>query len=207
MAYSSFTNLKKVIDKFGIHVEKSIFIPEKELVLLQPSSWLITTLQKGNMMGFRSEKERSERLVHPILAELATLDTNQITIYSGHELNVDIKQGLNGECDYLLALGKKVIDFVATPLFSVVEAKKQDIEYGTAQCAAQIIGAIKYNELDNIRLPYLYGATTDGQKWRFLKFENNTLYINDDYYFLSNLPLLLSALQFVIDDCKKMTIK
>jgi hypothetical protein len=204
MAYSSFRNLKKVADKFSIQVVNKSLFNESDIKLIAPSEWVKTSMEMANIMGFFTEKERSERLVHPILAELVTINNAQITVYSGQELNVD--KELAGECDYLMAIGHKVIDFVSTPLFSVVEAKKQDIEHGTAQCTAQMIGAIRYNKLDNIELPYIYGATTDGQKWRFMKLENQTLTIHPTYYYLSDLSKLISVFAYLIDDCRSFNV-
>jgi hypothetical protein len=204
MAYSSFRNLKKVADKFSIQVVNKSLFNESDIKLIAPSEWVKTSMEMANIMGFFTEKERSERLVHPILAELVTINNAQITVYSGQELNID--KELAGECDYLMAIGHKVIDFVSTPLFSVVEAKKQDIEHGTAQCTAQMIGAIRYNKLDNIELPYIYGATTDGQKWRFMKLENQVLTIHPTYYYLSDLSKLISVFAYLIDDCRSFNI-
>jgi hypothetical protein len=205
MAYSSFRNLKKVTEKFGIKVVNQTLFNDADIKLIEPSDWLKTSMEMAEMMGFFSEKERSERLVHPVLAELVKINNAQITLYSGQELNVD--KELTGECDYLMTIGHKVIDFVSTPLFSVVEAKKQDIEHGTAQCTAQMIGAVRYNKLDGIELPYIYGATTDGQKWRFMKLENQVLTIHPTYYYLSDLSKLISVFAYLIDDCRSFNIK
>ena len=205
MAYSSFNKLKKVTEVFGLTLKRENIFEIKDIQPVMPSQLLLDNLAISDYLGFFTEKERSERLVHPILAEIAVNNRNQITFYSGQEINVDTKRGLSGECDYLMSLGKKVIDFVQTPVFSVVEAKKQDIEHGVAQCTAQMIGARLYNEQDNIHLPYLYGATTEGQKWRFIKLEGNTLTINEDYYTTHNLPLLLGFLQTIVEDMKKIS--
>jgi hypothetical protein len=205
MAYSSFRNLKKLTDKYSIKVENQSLFNEPAIKMIEPSDWLKTSMEMADMMGFFSEKERSERLVHPVLAELVKINNAQITIYSGQELNVD--KELTGECDYLMTLGHKVIDFISTPLFSVVEAKRQDIEHGTAQCTAQMLGAVKYNKLDGIELPYIYGATTDGQKWRFMKLENQTLTIHPTYYYSSNLSKLISVCAYLINDCRSFNIK
>jgi hypothetical protein len=206
MAYSSFTKLKKVIQRFGISVEREDLFSKNDITPIQPSEWLKQSIELGYLMGYESEKERSERLVSPILAELTRLNQRQITIYSGHDLEVDKALGLNGETDYLMVLGKKPLDYITTPLFSVVEAKRQDMEHGTAQCTAQMIGAVRYNEADGVVLPYIYGATTDGEKWRFLRFKDNTLRIHERIFYLDDLPNLLGFIQHLIEDCKKMTI-
>jgi hypothetical protein len=206
MAYSSFTKLTKVIQRFGISVEREDLFAKEDITLIQPTDWLKRSIEVGYLMGYESEKERSERLLSPILAELTVLNDRQITIYSGHDLEVDKGLGLNGETDYLMVIGKKPIDFISRPLFSVVEAKRQDMEHGTAQCAAQMIGAVRFNDLDGIQLPHIYGATTDGEKWRFMRLKDNTLRIHERIFYLEDLPLLLGVLQYLITDCKKMTI-
>jgi hypothetical protein len=204
MAYSNYKNLKKVVEKFGIKVEGKPLFQDTDVEKIEPSQWLMTSMEMAEMLGYYTEKERSERLVNPVLTELVKINDGQISLYSGQELNVD--KDLTGECDYLMTLGHKVMDYISTPLFSVVEAKKQDMEHGTAQCTAQMIGAIQYNKLDGVELPYIYGATTEGQKWRFMKFENQTLTIHPTYYYLSNLPLLLGVFNYLIEDCRKFKL-
>ena len=204
MAYSNYKNIKKVVEKFNLKVENELLFKEADIKKQEPSEWLKTSIKMADVLGFFSEKERSERLIHPVLAELVNLENAQLTIYSGQNLNID--KDLTGECDYLMALGHKVIDYISTPLFSVVEAKRQDIEHGTAQCTAQMIGATRYNQLDGIELPYVYGSTTDGQKWRFMKLENQTLTIHPTYYYLSDLPKLIGVFRYLIADCQTFKI-
>ena len=200
MAYSSYKNLKKIIDKFGITVEPNSLFSSDTIKPIEPSNWLKTSMEMSEMLGFCSEKERSERLTNPILTELVKINNDQITLYSGRKLNMN--KDLEGTCDYLITLGHKVIDYFTAPLFSIVQAPKQDISHGIAQCVVQLMGVKMYNENDGIQLPYLYGATTDGQKWRFLKFKDNVVTIHEDYYTLDNLPLLLGVLSHLVNDCK-----
>ena len=126
MAYSNFNSLKKVEKQLGLTIKGGYFFSFDKIVPLEPSDWLYESIKRAERQGYDSEKERSERIVWPILSELSNLNGLGITIYSGHELNVDKSLGLNGECDFLLALGQKVIQMVQSPLFSVVEAKRQD---------------------------------------------------------------------------------
>ena len=203
-SYSKYTDLKKVTQAFGLQLKRASLFADM-IHEIEPSAWLIECIRLAYKAGFDSEKERSERLVSPVLTSLLSINDNELTIYSGHQLNVDKSRGLTGECDYLLSLGKKVIEVVQTPIFTVVEAKRQDMVWGTAQCAAQLVGANLYNISDNVNLPYLYGATTDGIEWRFLKLENNVLTIAEEISSVEKLPKLLGQLQFLIDDCKKFT--
>ena len=205
-SYSKYTDLKTVTEAFGLSLKRDSLFP-KTIEKIAPSVWLIESIRLAYKAGFDSEKERSERLVSPVLTALLAQNDDQLTIYSGHQLNVDKSKGLVGECDYLLSLGKKVIEVVQSPLFSVVEAKRQDMVWGTSQCTAQMVGANLYNQADGVHLPYLYGATTDGVEWRFMKLENNTLYIAEEIGSLENLPTLLGMLQFILEDCKKFEVK
>jgi hypothetical protein len=206
MAYSNFNNLKKVKTLLGLEIIDDYFFSVNDIQSIEPSVWLLESIKRAKRQGYDSEKERSERIVWPILSELSNLNDLGLTIYSGHELNVDKALGLNGECDFLLTLGRKVIQMVQSPIFSVVEAKRQDLAWGTAQCAAQMVGISKFNESEGNKLPYLYGATTDGVKWNFLKLENKVLTVDKTDVLFGDIPKLLGILQFLLDDCKSFTI-
>jgi len=195
MAYSEFTSVD-LIQQFNIKFEaKSLFPNLKEQA---PSLWLLEALQKGKALGFGSEKSRSERLVTPILLELSSSNNNRFSIYSGMNLDVDEKLGLRGECDFIFS-HSRIQDFITAPIFCITEAKKQNLEGGTIQCAAQLIGAKKFNELEgNKTINTLYGCSTTGIEWRFLKYENNLITIDENRYLLTELPKILGILQFII---------
>jgi hypothetical protein len=206
MAYSNYNNLQKIESQLKLTIRRGFFLENDAIKRIEPSVWLIESLRRAQLMGYDSEKERSERLISPLLAELVALNENELTIYSGHELNVDKSVGLNGECDFLIALGQKVIQLVQTPLFSVVEAKRQDLTWGTAQCAAQMVGSMRFNASRNVHLPYIYGATTDGVKWSFLKLEKDVLTIDQTPVLFQDVPKLLGILQFLLNDAKSWGI-
>ncbi len=196
MAYSKFTNLDEVLRRFKVKARSAALFPAVSPVA--PSAHLLQTLERSQHLRFSSEKERSERLVHPVLQEVCVLNQYQITLYSGRELNVDPKNGLSGECDYLLSRGT-LIDLVDAPLFSVVEAKKNDLEYGIAQCAAQMIGAQRYNKSREQESPVIYGASTTGTEWRFMQLQGQELLIDDTRYYLVKLDELMGVLQRIVE--------
>lgn len=202
MAYGSFRRIDKVIDKFGINV-KQVNLFGDDMKPVAPSPWLVTSLQKARRVGHVNEKERSERVVYPILSEVAEENDNQITIYSGRDLDVDASKGLNGECDFLMSLGQKPLIYIDTPIFTAVEAKKEDMEYGLAQCAAQMIGVQRYNEIKGHPLPFIYGVVTDATAWMFLKLENNTLKIHQRTFLTFEIDVLLGAFQYAFEECKE----
>src|SRR5260370_39781193 len=92
-----------------------------------------------------SEKARSEFIVSPILLASRRLSHNAISIYSGQRLDVQPEQGLVGECDFILAASPPV-PTLRSPLVTIVEAKKNDIEVGLGQCLAPLGGGRSFNE-------------------------------------------------------------
>jgi hypothetical protein len=200
MAYSNFTK-SDLTKKFGVKIKDATLFNIEIIKPIAPSSWLIETLTRLQNIGFATEKERSERLVTPVLAELHALNECSFKIYSGQIMNADDNSGLNGECDFLLAYGD-VSDILETPIFSITEAKKQDIGLGIIQCSAQLIGARIFNEKEGFDSPLLFGCSTTGVEWRFVRYENNTILWDKIIYTLRNLPELLGILQHIIDETK-----
>ena len=200
MAYSNFTK-SDLTKKFGVKIKDAALFDNDKIKHIEPSSWLLETLTRLQKIGFATEKERSERLVTPVLAELHQNNECSFKIYSGQVMNVDDNAGLNGECDFLLAYGD-VSDILETPIFTITEAKKQDIGLGIIQCSAQLIGAKIFNEKENYDSPLLFGCSTTGVEWRFIRYENNTIYWDQITYALRNLPELLGVLQYIIDETK-----
>ena len=60
----------------------------------------------------------------------------------------------------------------------LLEAKKNDIEEGLGQCAAQMFGARLYNAKEGKAVPSVYGCVTTGDAWQFLKLTGNDLLIH-----------------------------
>lgn len=199
MAYSDFSAID-LIRRFGIKFGAKDLFPGISEVM--PTPWLIEALKKGNELGFGSEKSRSERLVTPVLLELSDNNHHSFSIYSGVNLDIDENAGLKGECDFIFSFSR-IQDFVAAPVFCITEAKKQDLEQGTIQCAAQLIGAKKLNELEGNDIQTLYGCSTTGVEWRFLRLENNEVTIDEKRYLIADLPKLLGVLQTIVDTSRK----
>jgi hypothetical protein len=132
MAYPDFT-IDRLSTEFGVDFQGSYLFPA--VAPVAPSAWLTETLTLGNELGFGNEKSRSERLISPILAELARRNAHEFTIVSGGFLDVDPARGLNGECNFVLSY-IRLHNFIKAPVFCIAEAKKQDMDQGTVQCAA-----------------------------------------------------------------------
>ena len=86
----------------------------------------------------------------------------------------------------------------------MTEAKKQYMESGLIQCAAQLVGADVFNKAEgNDKIKCIYGCATTGIEWRFLTYQDNTITLDRDRFYLTNLPKLIGALQQIIDAGKE----
>lgn len=139
MSYSDFSlsNVKKM---FGL-TEKTIVL-FNELGDIEASNWLKETLEISLQLALSSssEKARSEFIVAPILLEIEKRNKDKFTIFSGERLDVDEDKGLKGECDFILSKGP-ISTTISAPIFSLIEARKNDIKEGLGQCIAQMLGA------------------------------------------------------------------
>ena len=196
MAYSDFT-LENVIDQFGIVLESGILFDP--IRLLEPTSWLRETLIRGEKTALASstEKARSEFLVAPILLEVQEQIIPAISIYSGKTLTADSDRGLNGECDFMLGMGP-TLPIIQTPIFSLVEAKRQDLQLGIGQCAAQMLGAQIFNQNHNKHIPKIYGCVTTGEAWQFLRLHDRHLTIESRIFYFNELEKVLGILQMIV---------
>jgi hypothetical protein len=194
MAYTDFT-LETLDEKFGLKNKQArLFSGVKPF---QPSERLIEDLEDAQTLPSRSEKAKSELYLMPILRALRKQHHRYFTIYSGEFLNVDVPNGLNGECDFILAkeIGSYSINY---PIIQVVEAKKNDLDIGIPQCAAQMLGAKLFNKKKGINLDKIYGCVTTGTQWQFMCLENE-LIVDDHIYFFSQLPEILGVFQHIIE--------
>ena len=202
MAYTDFT-VFDLRQQFDIHFRAEDLFPA--VAPIEPSQWLQQSLKIGQEVGFNSEKSRSERLVTPVLLELCERNDRAFSIYSGMNLDIDPAHGLRGECDFICSFSR-IQDFITAPIFCIAEAKKQDLEQGTIQCSAQLIGARKLNELEGNAPTTLYGCSTTGIEWRFLKYEHNEIVLDKKRYLISELDLLLGVLQNILDLSSKQLV-
>lgn len=201
MAYSDYT-LQKIETDFGvINRRKKLFSAVKYNI--EPTKELLESIEETEELVIRSEKAKSEWIVVPILRFLRKSNNKFFTIYSGDNLNADVDKGLNGECDFILAKDTGSFD-VNLPIIQLVEAKKNDLEIGIPQCAAQMIGARIYNQKRGQELPIIYGCVTTGDDWVFLKLEGNTIFIDSQKYYLSNIKKILGVFQYIIEYYKSI---
>ena len=200
MAYREFS-FEQVKKQFQLQEEyEKLFT---DIPLVKPSSWLQESLSMGITLALASasEKSRSEFIVAPILLELEKINSNAVSIFSGIRLDVDQDSGLKGECDFILSRNPLSFSLKA-PILCLVEAKKQDVNLGLGQCIAQMLGAQKFNEINEEPIAIIYGCVTTGEDWQFLKLMGKKIYVDQRRYYLSSLDQILGILQFLIDESK-----
>jgi hypothetical protein len=167
-----------------------------EIIPLEPAAWLKQVLQEGFEISVISEKARSEFIIAPILLFIREVHQGKIGIYSGTRFDIEPSRGLRGVCDFIL--GKSpMLPTVQAPVFMMVEAKKNDIEEGLGQCAAEMLAAQIFNQRENNSVPAIYGCVTTGENWQFLRLIDTQLIIDKNRYFLVSLPLILGILNSI----------
>lgn len=197
MSYESFT-FQLLKDRFGLEPSLSSLLSNTKVIPLEPSEWLWRSLEISSNTAVKTAKERSERIISPILLELRERNKRQFSLFSGWPFDVDVVRELNGKCDFLLSCVP--FDFeIKVPVFVLKETQGGEIENCLPHCAAQMVAAQLFNEGEQNSIPAVFGCVTTGVVWRFLKLEGNNLTIDADVYYLDNVPLILGVLQTIIN--------
>ena len=194
MGYGDFT-FDSLLEQFALSVVQAPLFPSPPCV--EPSPWLRDTLQKGRSIAFYSEKSRSEFIVAPVLLACQEMLHGECCLYSGVRLDVDPVKGLKGECDFILAKAPPT-PALRAPVLVVVEAKKNDIEEGLAQCAAQMVAARLFNEHHKEAVPEVYGCVTTGEAWQFLRLRGQELVVDANRYYILEVSAILGILVAVM---------
>ena len=199
MPYSEFT-LRKAKRDFGLTtVEAGRFLPPTEPIA--PSVYVTESLIEGLPLATAtgSEKARSELIISPILVEVRKILQRQVSLFSGEDFTVDSELGLSGICDFLISRSPEQI-LIEAPAIVIVEAKKADLKVGLGQCAAEMVAAQKFNEINNIPIATIYGSVSSGTAWRFLKLEGKILTIDLNDYPVPPVEPLLGMLVWMVRD-------
>jgi hypothetical protein len=194
MSYSDYT-LELVMENLGLAVRgERLFDPEPRV---SPSAWLRETLEKGNELALGSEKARGEFIVAPILLQCREELGRTVQIFSGFTLTVDLERGLKGECDFILCRTPPS-PVIQAPILVIFEAKKQDIELGLGQCAAQVFAAHLFNQKHGREIQPLYGCVTTGDDWQFFRLQAHELLIDTKRYYLNEVDVILGILTAIL---------
>ena len=197
MAYSSFT-LGKVSKTFHLETirKRGIFA---DIEPVEPSAQLTMVLERNLPFALTmgTEKAKSEMVVAQVLVELCLHFNNRVSLFSGIDFNVDIANGLMGVCDFLVSLSPQAFDLEA-PAIILVEAKKDSLTDGLGQCVAAMVAAQRFNADAGNEIPCVYGGTTSGTEWLFLKLARKTLSIDMTVYQLVQCDKILGILASMV---------
>ena len=198
MAYSNFT-LETVRKTFQLETVQSIGI-FFDIEPVSPRDHFISDLAKKVSVAssVNTEKARSELIVADVLFELLEYFNQRISFFSGTEFNVDPEAGLTGVCDFLISRSPDQLSLEA-PVIILVEAKKEDLTAGLGQCIAEMIAAQRFNTEKGNDIPCVYGTTTSGTEWRFLKLEGQKLYIDMAVYQITQCNKILGILSGMVE--------
>jgi hypothetical protein len=197
MAYSDF-KLQEVVRKFGLSINEKVDLftdtPERE------SSTILDAILKTNIalaLAINTEKARSEMIIAPVLIEIKNLFSEEISLFSGVDFNVEPEQGLNGVCDFIISKSPEQL-FITFPIVTIVEAKNENIKVGLGQCVAEMIAAQLFNQKEGNDIDVIYGIVTTGNMWKFLKLQNQIVYIDFSEYYIKDIQKILGILSNTI---------
>ena len=198
MAYSNFT-LETVRKNFQLETVQSIGI-FGDIEPVSPRDHFISDIAKKVSVAsaVNTEKARSELIVADVLFELLEHFNQRISLFSGIEFNVDAEEGLTGVCDFLISKSPDQLSLEA-PVIILVEAKKEDLTAGLGQCVAEMLAAQRFNAVKENEIPRIYGATTSGTDWRFLKLERSKLHIDTAAYQIAEYDKILGILSSMVE--------
>lgn len=198
MAYSNFT-LIEAQKTFQLEkvLSTGLF---SQIEPVEPSAYLTTGLAKKAALAaaIGTEKARSELIVADILFELREHFEERVSLFSGIEFNVDARDGLVGVCDFLVSLSPDQFDLEA-PVIVLVEAKNLDLKLGLGQCVAEMLAAQRFNAEQGNDIRAVYGATTTGIDWQFLKLEDKQLHLDMAIYTIERCDRILGILVNMVE--------
>lgn len=199
MPYNKFT-LQNLIKEFNLTLLENVqLFPNVEPA--SPSDLLLALLEDNIPLAtaIDTEKARGELIIFPILLEIKRKMDYKISVFSGKEFTVEPELGLNGNPDFLISKSSEQF-FIAAPVMTLVEAKNQNINSGLGQCGAEMVAAQIYNTINNQAVKSIYGCVTTGSLWRFMRLENQTLYIDKVEILLEPVERLLGILLEIMRD-------
>lgn len=134
-----------------------------------------------------TETSRREVLVSPIILDLVHYTKSEVRI----EYQIKVTEQLQGYFDYLIRNRNNLL---------VIEAKKEDLDYGMTQLFAELIALDNWQE--NQQENPLIGAVTTGKIWEFAQLDRSQKHLDqglDTYRVPDDLdPLMRILVQALI---------
>lgn len=195
MAYSDF-DLRKIETDFQLNIveNQDLFSHIAEIKI----SDFLNKILKQNVplaQALNTEKARSELIIINIFLELK--NNLNIGLFSGIDFTVDKEKGLNGFCDFLISQSSEQL-FLKAPVIVAVEAKNENIIGGLGQCIAEMIAARLFNEREKNSISIIYGVITTGHLWKFVKLQENSVFIDQEDYYINMPGKIMSILSKMV---------
>ncbi len=159
------------------------------------SDILSANLRRLQVFDLTNSEAGKILLIDVLFAEVVPLYP-PLKIWKGEPLVSGLASGV---ADYLFAPKRA---FVSTPLLCVAEAKRDDFVQGRAQLVAEMV-ACRANNLGDSLSVDVYGIVSNGQDWQFYRLTPANAIYESEFYYLSDLPRLLGALDHVCAACAK----
>lgn len=202
MAFSSFQSLSEALPALQIKEKSESFI---ELQPVEVCDYfqeeLATSLRDFDVDC--SEWAVCENLIYPVVRQALKPFADVLGVWSHIPLfHADRMMGIP---DYIIAkksaLSKKVM---GPPFALIIEAKKNDFDWGWAQCLAAMHAVQTLNQDPN---RVIYGVVSDGFIWWFGKLRGLEFSRHPQPYDLSRLDELFGALQHLLMLCKEQVLR
>lgn len=110
-----------------------------------------------------TEAARRELLIAPVIAELIHYTKAKLRI----EYPIIVTNPLQGSLDYLITGQQELV---------IIQAKRQDLDYGITQLVAEIITLDQWERTPE--QPMLLGAVTTGKLWEFARLDRAQKHIS-----------------------------
>ena len=168
--FSSFT-LKEAMQLLGI---ERLLPWSLESTPRPPSEFFLEHLRRVQQLFDTASTERAKEILVDAYCEESLQIEYGLKLWKSAPLWTD---DLTGVVDYLLTPFR---DYIDTPMLCVMEAKKDDFEHGLAQALVEMYACRENNETQGIRHP-LYAIVTNGDTWRFYRYEADQVYATEPY--------------------------
>ena len=203
MAYSDFT-LETAVETFDLEIVEPVgFFSGLETI--DPGEDFTTHLANRVQLAdaINTDKAKSELIISNVIAELRQHHNCCISFFSGTDFDVDAESGLDGVCDFLISLSPTQL-FIRAPVAILVEVppiagKDESIIIGLGPCVAKMVAAQRFNAKKENEIPCIYGATTKGTEWMFLKLEKQRLSIDLMFYPIAQCDKILGILASMVE--------
>jgi hypothetical protein len=192
MSYGTFKSVGEVAKKFDIKViQGKVFTKAKSLDV--PS--LLFSIIKDDLndaTNYVSEYAVCDALIRPILG--VVVRDYPLKIWSHVAYNVDEKQGLLGEPDYLIAPLTKYGE-MARPALCIIEAKNDNFDKAWTQVLAEMVAS------SLLGATVCYGIVSTGRLWQFGKFEDKTFITDPNFISATdNLQYVFDTINWIFDE-------